>query len=167
MSAQPSADGLRIRQAARAVVRAPDHRVLLVRFEFPAGTRWALPGGGLDVGETHEAALRRELNEELGLRDATIGPHIWNRLHIIPFINGAFDGQREQIHLVEVDDAFEPRPMLSWEQLNSEFVFELRWWHLDEIEAASDQSFVPTSLGALLRSLVDDGPPDAPIDVPV
>lgn len=167
MSAHPSTDGLRIRQAVRAIVRSPDQQVLLVRFEFPTGTRWALPGGGLDPGETHESALHRELEEELGLRGVTIGPHIWNRLHIIPFINGAYDGQCEQIHLVEVDDVFEPTPRLSWEQLNSEYVFELRWWRLADIESATDVVFVPASLSTLLRSLFEDGPPIAPIDVPV
>ena len=46
-----STDGLRIREAVRALVLDPEHRVLLVRFEFRDGTRWALPGGGLDDNE--------------------------------------------------------------------------------------------------------------------
>jgi 8-oxo-dGTP pyrophosphatase MutT (NUDIX family) len=160
-------DGLRIREAVRAVLRTDDHQVLLVRFEFPAGRRWALPGGGVDPGETPETALRRELREELGLLDVHIGPHVWNRLHIIPFVNGLFDGQREQIFLVDVAERFEPRPELTWEQLNAEFVHELRWWRLDQIEAATDQWFVPSNLARLLRALIEDGPPNEPIDVPV
>jgi 8-oxo-dGTP diphosphatase len=167
VSAVPSDDGLRIREAVRAVVRTPDQRVLLVRFEFPSGTRWALPGGGVDPGETPHDALRRELHEELGMHDAVIGPHIWNRVHIITFIDSSYDGQREQIHVVDVDDVFEPRPALTWPQLNAEYVFELRWWHIDEIEAATDLHFVPGPLAALLRALVADGPPNQPLDVPV
>ena len=61
MTDEASLDGLRIRPAARALVVDPDDRVLLVRFEFPAGTRWALPGGGIEPGETPEEAIRREL----------------------------------------------------------------------------------------------------------
>lgn len=157
------AAGLRIRQAVRAVLVDPEQRVLLVRFEFPTATRWALPGGGLERGEDHLDALRRELAEEVGLVEAVIGPHIWHRLHIVPFLNGEFDGQRERIHLVRCD-AFEPEPRLSWEQMNAEFVHELRWWTVDEI-AASDAHFVPKELHTLLLTLLRDGPPNDPIDV--
>ncbi len=160
---------MRIRQAARAVLVDPDRRVLLVRFEFPAGTRWALPGGGIEPGETPEEAIRRELIEEAGLHDAVVGPHVWTREHIIPFVGDRYDGQREQIHLVHCL-AFDPTPTLTWEQMNAEFVFELRWWTLDEIEtahAAGGTHFVPAALGIHLRSLLHDGAPPLPIDVGV
>jgi 8-oxo-dGTP diphosphatase len=157
--------GLRIREAVRALLIDTDKRVLLVRFEFPTATRWALPGGGLEPGENDLQALRRELEEEVGLVDATIGPQIWHRLHVVPFLNGEFDGQRERIHLVECA-AFEPQPRLTWAQMNAEFVHELRWWTIDEI-AASDAHFVPRELHSLLTTLLRDGPPVVPIDVSV
>ena len=157
------AAGLRIREAVRALLIDSHHRVLLVRFEFPTATRWALPGGGLEPGESHLDALRRELEEEVGMVDAIIGPQIWHRLHIVPFLNGEFDGQRERIHLVECAP-FEPQPRLSWEQMNAEFVHELRWWTIDEI-ATSDVHFVPRELPVLLDMLLRNGPPLDPIDV--
>ncbi len=160
-------DGLRIREAARAVLLTPDRHVLLVRFEFPQASRWALPGGGLDTGETAVDALRRELAEEVGLHDAPIGPHVWNRLHLIAFLDGRFDGQREQIHLVPVAERFEPDPLLDWPQLNAEYVFELRWWSIDDIVAADHLTFAPGDLGALLDDLHRNGPPAAPLDVGV
>ena len=159
---EPAA-GLRIREAVRALVIDPESRVLLVRFEFPTATRWALPGGGLEPGESHEDALHRELEEEVGLVDAVVGAQIWHRLHIVPFLNGEFDGQRERIFLIR-SATFDPVPRLSWEQMNAEFVHELRWWTIDEI-AASDAHFVPTDLHGLLTTLLRDGPPATSIDV--
>jgi ADP-ribose pyrophosphatase YjhB (NUDIX family) len=147
------------------VVLDPDDRVLLVRFEFPTGTRWACPGGGIDGDETVEAALRRELREEVGLHDPEIGPHVWSRLHIIPFIDGQWDGQREVFHLVRTE-RFEPAPHFTAEQLRAEYLHELRWWTHAEI-AASSHVFVPAALGQHLAVLLTDGPPKEPVDVGV
>lgn len=158
---------MRIRQAVRAVVLDPADRVLLVRFEFPTATVWALPGGGVQPGEQPITALRRELAEELGLLDAPIGPHLWTRQHLVTFEHdGAgqrWDGQRDEIHLVRTD-AFEPRPQLDWDALAAERLHEIRWWTLGEIQASSAR-FAPTKLGGHLDRLLRDGPPPAPIDV--
>jgi len=165
----PTADpttGLRIREAVRAVLLTPQAEVLLVRFEFPnTGTRWALPGGGMEPGETHHQALERELAEEVGLRGAAVGPHIWTRLHIIPFIDGKWDGQRERMYLVPVAERFQPEPHLSWEQLRAEYVFELRWWPIEDI--ADGLPFVPATLATHLRALQSEGPPNRPVEVEV
>ena len=159
----------RIRQAVRALLVTPDHHVLLVRFEFPGGTVWALPGGGIEPGEDHLAALRRELIEEVGLADPVIGRHVWNREHIIPFEDGNWDGQQDRVYVVEALSRFDPTPGLTWEQLRTERMHELRWWHVDAVESATteDVLFAPRRLGALLRQLVADGAPAAPIDTGV
>ena len=155
---------LRIRPASRAVVLSPRPSILLVRFEFPAGTRWALPGGGLEPGESSVDALRRELLEEVGLDDARIGPHIWSREHVFPFLDGSWDGQRESIHLVRVDHEFEPTPALTWEQLRAEYLHEIRWWTPEELRR-SPSRFAPVDLAALVDDLIDNGPPTEVVNV--
>jgi 8-oxo-dGTP pyrophosphatase MutT (NUDIX family) len=161
-------DGLRIRTAVRALLLDPDDRVLLVRFEFPRVSVWATPGGGKEVDEDDEIALRRELDEELGLTGITIGPLIWTRLHVIPFLDGNWDGQRDHIYLVR-SDRFEPTPRLTWEQLRAERLYEMRWWTMPEIAAASAAGvrFAPQRLPARLAALLADGPPAGPVDVGV
>lgn len=157
---------LRFREAVRALIVDPLDHVLLVRFVFPSGVEaWALPGGGLEPGESHEDGLRRELVEELGLTEVTIGPHVWSREHIVPMRSG-HDGQRDRVHLVRTE-RFDPVPAIGWEAMRAEYVFELRWWHLDEIVARSDLRFAPRRLAVHLAALLDTGTPTVPVDVGV
>jgi len=167
---------LRIREAVRALVVDPDRRVLLVRWDFPdrpelgypAMSVWGTPGGGMEHGEDVEGALRRELDEELGLVDPVIGPQIWERTYHIPFLDGMWDGQHDQFFLVEVAASFEPEPRLTREQLQAEHLMHVRWWTEDELVTfvpTDTEVFAPRRLPQLLRSLRVDGVPSNPLDV--
>jgi ADP-ribose pyrophosphatase YjhB (NUDIX family) len=51
-------------------------KVVLIRRKYaPLQGQWSLPGGGVEVGETLEAAVAREMLEETGL-DVVVGPVI-------------------------------------------------------------------------------------------
>ena len=149
------------RYGVRGLVVDPAWRTLLVHFDFPPFP-WAPPGGGKDPGEADEAALRRELSEELGLDDFQVGPLLWEREHEFdPPL--AHRGQRERVYLVRVEP-FEPRPRVD---LSVEHVGDMRWWTLDELEATEPSLLVPRTLAPQLRNLLEHGPPPSPIDVGV
>ena len=56
------------RVVAHCVLRN-GQKVLLIRFEEPGTGRigWRAPGGGIELGETSEEAVRREIREEVGV----------------------------------------------------------------------------------------------------
>ena len=55
-----------IRNTARALIRQDNNILLLRKDGYAGGERFALPGGGQDLGETLEQALNRECMEEIG-----------------------------------------------------------------------------------------------------
>jgi ADP-ribose pyrophosphatase YjhB (NUDIX family) len=52
---------------AGAVITDDSGRVLLLNHVFRPGSGWGIPGGFIEKGEQPEAAIRRELREEIGL----------------------------------------------------------------------------------------------------
>jgi hypothetical protein len=68
----------------------------------------------------------------------------------------------ERIHLVRVEE-HDAAPQID---LETEGVFEVRWWTLAELES-TEEMLVPHRLAAFLRDLLEQGPPRQPIDVGV
>lgn len=60
-------------RAGAIVIR--DGAMLLIRFEEGGAPFYEIPGGGVEEGETPEAAVVRELDEETGLA-GTVGPEV-------------------------------------------------------------------------------------------
>jgi TDG/mug DNA glycosylase family protein len=138
------------RDAVRALVLDADDRLLLVQFGRPVGYEswWGSPGGGIARGETHEAALRRELHEEIGLNDFELGALLWEHSGEFPWLRRLYR-QRNWTYLVRVA-AHEPAAHVDLER---EGVIDVRWWTLAEIEASGAQ-FSPPDLAQRVRTLV-------------
>jgi double-stranded uracil-DNA glycosylase len=155
--------GLQLRPAVRALIVDPSDRVLLVRFDWPQRTVWASPGGGIEPGETDEQALVRELAEECGLRNFTLGPCLWTRTHWFTDMDG-WAGQTERTYLVRTD-TFDPVPEWSAAALAEEGIGAQRWFPPEDLDA--ELTFSPRRLPNLVRDVLEDGPPAEPIDADV
>jgi 8-oxo-dGTP pyrophosphatase MutT (NUDIX family) len=84
----------------RAMVLDADNRVFLVKHSYVSG--WYLPGGGVDIGESMEQAMRRELKEE-GDIDLTgeavlhgifLNSHVSRRDHVAVYVVRHFRQER-------------------------------------------------------------------------
>ena len=137
------------RPAVRGIVVDDRRRVLLARIEHPVSGAgwWVAPGGGVDPGESDEAALRRELREEAGLELGEPGPVVFEREHTFPW-DGRIIRQRERFYLVR-SDGRDPAPTID---LGAEGVTDVRWWTAPELEQ-TDEEIVPQGLAALVRRL--------------
>ena len=79
-------------------------RVLLVRrANEPLKGEWSLPGGAVELGETLQAAIAREVREEAGI-DVEVGPmvEVFDRIRLD-------DQGRTRFHYVLVDFVCRPR----------------------------------------------------------
>lgn len=79
---------MRIRNTARLVILNERDEVFLFRHVDQAPIQpanqaprcyWVLPGGGVEPGESWEAAAIRELWDETGIEVAELGPWVWSR----------------------------------------------------------------------------------------
>lgn len=156
------------RDIARALVFDPAGRLLLIAYEAvkpidPARpddrTFWFMPGGGLEAGETHEVACRRELSEEIGVADAQIGAcvatcqgpfHLFRRARYAReryFVVRLPDDRIDTARLAETED----NPVLG-----------VRWWRLDELAASTDR-IEPAGLADLARRVASGDNPVPPV----
>lgn len=145
------------RRAARAFILTPDHHVLLMQIKTPDGAIiWITPGGGIEHGEESEAALLRELEEEVGLRNVPLGPLV-HRLHST-FNWGRWRvSQRETYHAVHVE-RFEP---VMADQEEAAMVERFRWWPVAEL-AGSGEVFMPRRIAEILDGYLTQGAKDDP-----
>lgn len=80
-SGEPRTENRPIRLVVAALILRGDEVLICQRRpDQPLGSKWEFPGGKMEAGESPEQALRRELQEELGI-DATISTRIAHIRH--------------------------------------------------------------------------------------
>ncbi len=145
------------RPAARVLVLSGQDRLLLLEAQdVPGGHRWwVAPGGGLQAGETFEAAAQRELHEETGLRLA-VAQWVWTRRHVFTW-EGRRHDQYERFFVARTgENPITPAKADS-------YVIGHHWWTLSELEQSTEE-FAPRRLANLLPAIIRGAYPQPPID---
>jgi TDG/mug DNA glycosylase family protein len=138
------ASGLPRRTAARALVVDPRGRTLLFRYGNEYSQWWISPGGGQEPGESDEETVRRELREECGLADVTVGRLVaeWEHWGLE---EPGYGSGISRLYLVRVP-GFDPAPECD---LRAEGSLEERWFSPEEVAALTTR---PPDLAAVLSS---------------
>ncbi len=110
--------------AVGAVIIDGERVLLIKRANEPSKGEWSLPGGAVEVGESLEAALAREVREETCL-DITVGPV----LEVLDRIRRD-EVDRVEYHYVIVD--YLCRPYGGTATCGSD-AHEVRWAALDDL----------------------------------
>ena len=106
------------------VVWRGDRVLLIQRGKAPRRGEWSIPGGAQEVGETVEAAGRREVREETGLEIEITG-----FLAVVDAIRPDEEG-RIRSHYTLIDFAAE---WVSGEAVAGDDAADCRWVHPDEL----------------------------------
>lgn len=149
----------RSRPVARLIVLDPLDRILLFETRRSYTHVWMTPGGGLDPGETFAEAAHRELWEEVGARNAELGPCVWTVQFRFEYRDEIID-QRERYFVVRLgsDEVVDANREDS-ERLQ---ILQHRWWTCAEIEDANTD-FRPRELPKLLPAVIAGDVPMAPV----
>jgi len=150
---EPVTPALPSRLAARVLVLDPDDRVLLLRYDDapPNGRHWSTPGGGLEAGEDYATAALRELSEETGWADVTLGGEI-----AVASVTMEYDGrlvaQHERLYLARTDQPC--RPLADVAAMHAtDRIAAWRWWTLAELTSTTEVIW-PAGLAGLIGTVV-------------
>jgi 8-oxo-dGTP diphosphatase len=144
----------RIRNSAKAVIIRTDHLLAIHKMD-DLGNYYVLPGGGQHYGETLQAAVRREVNEETSL-EVTVGDLLFIRDYIST--NHEFAGLEKETHQVEFIFACEIGPMgdARLGDAPDDDQIDVKWLPLDSL---MDYRVYPLSLRPRLMDLAGKSQP--------
>ena len=154
-----------VRPTVRVLLLDRDDRLLLIKcanlglVDSPP-VFWATAGGGIEDGETIEAAARREVLEETGISGLELGPVVWIEDAVLTFT----DEPTTLFRLHYLVARCNPTSLNSslWTQQERDTIVELRWWALGDLQA-SNEHFYPAQLTELLPDVLAGRFPTEPI----
>ena len=114
--------------AVGAVVLDADRVLLVRRGQEPLKGEWSLPGGAVEIGETLEAALVREVREETSL-DVVVGPVV----KVLDSIRRDSRG-RTEYHYIIIDYACRVRSGGATAAAHGTDADDVRWVPIDELD---------------------------------
>jgi 8-oxo-dGTP pyrophosphatase MutT (NUDIX family) len=132
---------MRQRNSARLLVINPTRQVLLFRFQHKGDALdgrdyWATPGGGLEEGETFEAAAIRELHEETGLHIDAVGTSVAERSFSMMLPSGETVLSVERYFVVRADGERLTRD--GWTADETRVMTEHKWWSVAELQETAE-----------------------------
>ncbi|MFC9845947.1 GNAT family N-acetyltransferase [Streptomyces sp. NPDC060223] len=131
------------RPAARIAVLDPDGSVFLFRHDNEeVGVHWALPGGGLEPGESPREGALRELREETGWTDLTPGPLLCTWEH--DFTRAGVPVRQHEHIYVTHGPRREPCFGADASAMRAEEgILDWRWWTRRELADATEIVWLP------------------------
>jgi len=114
--------------AVGAVILDDDRVLLVQRGQEPLKGEWSLPGGVVELGETLEAALAREVREETSL-DVIVGPVV----EVLDSIRRDASG-RAEYHYIIIDYACRLRAGTSTVASRGTDAADVRWVAVADLE---------------------------------
>ena len=114
--------------AVGAVILDGDRVLLIQRGQEPLKGEWSLPGGAVEIGETLEAALVREVREETSL-DVVVGPVV----DVLDSIRRDAAGGAEY-HYIIIDYTCRVRGGTPTSAAPGTDAADVRWVSLDELD---------------------------------
>jgi 8-oxo-dGTP pyrophosphatase MutT (NUDIX family) len=160
---------MRIRRTSRLILLDDHDRVFLFKVDDstvfrpndrrPSSVAWITPGGGLEEGESHEDAARRELWEETGIVGVEPGP-------LVAVCEPVLDWAGE---IIQAHDRFYltrlPNADVTLDNMTDgeRGVYrDHRWWAIDDLKT-TDERIIPYGLGDLIARIIAGDVPSDPV----